>query len=244
MGSYVFDNCPNLIAYSEFATKPLTWSDNWAKGIKSYFKDKWSYVNGVPTCSIKYDDTVYEIQGYSFHMAGNQEILVDGDWTLNRWESYSENTMTPTSIYDVSLLDEGLAEKLSTKDIKGLYIGEIRFGVYDAGWTFDVMKNDQKIAINGSFCFKVIRATYEEDADTYLNDQWICDPKTAHAEALSDNIFIPPWQEDVDENGFSWGSNVGCIGEAGVYKVVIAQYKDKSTATTPGYGIGLIYMEE
>ena len=183
------------------------------------------------------------IQGKTMHIAGNQEVLVNGEWKANAWEAKAENEMKAASLADVKALDKDLYKVLKGKDLAGLYIGDVRMGVTSAGWTADALKDGEKVSVDGSFAIKAIRATYEEEDKTYLNDQWISDPKTAHAEALTANVFVPVWQEEADANGFSWASNPVCIGEAGSYKFVVAQYNNASTAEAAGFGFGLVFVE-
>lgn len=183
------------------------------------------------------------VEGKSFHIAGQQEVLVDGTWTANAWEAKATNEMKAASLADVKALDKDLYNVLKEKDLAGLYIGDVRMGVASAGWNADAMKDGAKVSVDGSFAIKCIRATYLEEDASYLNDQWISDPKTAHAEALTDNIFMPVWQEEADENGFSWGSNPVCIGDAGTYKFVVAQYNAVSAPDTAGFGFGLVLVE-
>ena len=57
-------------------------------------------------------------------------------------------------------------------------------------------------------------------------------------------MFMPVWQEEADENGFSWASNPVVIGGSGLYTLVIAQYANASSPENPGYGIGLVLKEE
>lgn len=183
------------------------------------------------------------LAGKTMHVVGANALKVDGQWVDNKWEPTAENEMKAISLADVKALDKDLYKNLKDKEITGLYYGEVGFGVKEVGWTKDAMKDGEKITVDGSYTIKCIRAVYEEEDKTYLNDQWISDPKTAHAEALTDNLFIATWQEEADENGFSWSSDPICLGEAGTYGVVLAQYKDASAPTVPGFGIGLVLLE-
>ena len=97
---------------------------------------------------------------------------------------------------------------------------------------------------NQGYAVKAIIEDYIEEDDVWSDYQWISDPKTAHLEALTpDTLFVPVWQEKADENGFSWSNDPVCIGKAGVYTIVVAQYKNASSADTPGYGMALILKE-
>lgn len=187
---------------------------------------------------------VIAIQGKTMHVVGGNALNVDGEWVANEWAPTKANEMKAISLRDVQKLDGKLYKSLKDKEIVGLYYGEVGFGVKEAGWTKDAMKDGEKISVDGSYTIKCIRAAYVEEDDTYINDQWISDPKTAHAEALTSNLFIATWQEAADENGFSWASDPVCTGEAGTYGVVLAQYKNASTPEKAGFGIGLVLLEK
>lgn len=175
-----------------------------------------------------------------------QYLLADG--TENGWNGkdtavYEASTMTAISLDSVKELDEQLYNTLAGKDLKYLYAVDVIFGTNDAGWTTDALIGDKMYKANGSYAFKVAQCSVDKDGDNtvYAEDQWISDPKTAYAESLTpETLFMPVWQEEPDANGFSWASNPVCIGEAGLYTIVCAQYNAVSAAGTPGYGIGLV----
>ena len=118
-------------------------------------------------------------------------------------------------------------------------------------FTFDsekryFLKDGKLYRANGSYAFKVAQCTVDVDGDNkvYAEDQWISDPKTAYAESLTPaTMFMPIWQEEPDEYGFSWASNPVVIGGPGLYTLVIAQYANASSPENPGYGIGLVLKE-
>lgn len=176
---------------------------------------------------------------------GNNKIGdLNNDWDSKSNELYEASTMTAVSLNDVAQISEEVATTLKGKDLKHLYTLDVTFGENDASWTTRVMKADGKIYdINGSYAFKVGKVSYSESLDVYATNQWISDPKTAHAESLTDNVFVPVWQETPDENGFSWSMNPACIGGAGTYTLIAAEYNTASTATTPGYGFALVLKE-
>ena len=182
-------------------------------------------------------------------VAHGQYLLADG--TPNSWNGkdtalYEASALKAIALEDVKNINEALYNTLSGKEIKYLYTIDLILGVNDAGWTTNALIDGKLYRVNGSNAFKVAQCSVDADGDNkvYAEDQWISDPKTAHAESLTpDTLFMPVWQEENDEYGFSWASNPACIGVPGLYTLVIAQYTSVSSATTPGYGIGLVLKE-
>ena len=182
-------------------------------------------------------------------VAHGQYLLADG--TPNGWNGkdtalYEASALKAIALEDVKTINEALYNTLSGKEIKYLYTIDLLLGTNDAGWTTNALINGKLYRVNGSNAFKIAQCSVDVDGDTkvYAEDQWISDPKTAHAESLTpDTLFMPVWQEENDEYGFSWASNPACIGQPGLYTLVIAQYTSVSSATTPGYGIGLVLKE-
>ena len=182
-------------------------------------------------------------------VAHGQYLLADG--TPNGWNGkdtalYEASALKAIALEDVKNINEALYNTLSGKEIKYLYTIDLILGVNDAGWTTNALIDGKLYRVNGSNAFKIAQCSVDADGDNkvYAEDQWISDPKTAHAESLTpDTLFMPVWQEENDEYGFSWASNPACIGVPGLYTLVIAQYTSVSSATTPGYGIGLVLKE-
>ena len=179
-----------------------------------------------------------------------QYLLADG--TENGWNGkdtavYEASAMTAVSVEDIKALDEALYNTLKEKDVKYLYTADILFGTNDAGWTTNALIDGKMFKANGSYAFKVAQCTVDKDGDNtvYAEDQWISDPKTAYAESLTPaTLFMPTWQEEKDENGFTWADNPVAIAGPGLYTIVCAQYNAVSAAGTPGYGIGLVKKED
>ena len=194
-----------------------------------------------------YDETVLsgDKEGYTFHMVGGFE---------GKWGGYAANKMTATSVAKVAEKDKALADKLNAKNLtylymmEGVHLGEGVFNMEDwsqtkeaAGYTKRFKAADGKIYLaDGSYTIKAIRCTYDEEDENYISDQWISDPKTAHVESLTDNIFFPTWQEKKDADGFAWNQDPVVSGGSGTYTVVVAQYKETSAADVFGFGFGLI----
>lgn len=182
-------------------------------------------------------------------VAHGQYLLADG--TQNGWggkdtEVYEKSSLKAISLEDVKAIDQNLYETLSKKDVKFLYTIDLVFGTNDAEWNCKFLKDGKVYIANGSYAFKVAQCNVDVDGENkvYSEDQWISDPKTAYAESLTpDTMFMPTWQEEKDENGFSWADNPVVIGGAGVYTLVIAQYNNASAAGQPGFGIALILKE-
>lgn len=184
-----------------------------------------------------------EYHGWYVHGQNQVGDLVNG-WDDKANEVYEATKMTAASLNDVAQISEEVATTLKAKGVKYLYTIDVTFGVNDAGWTTNVMKNDgKKYTINGSYAFKVGKVSYSAELDIYSTSQWISDPHTAHAEAVNNNVFVPTWTETDDENGFNWGHNPACIGGAGTYTLIAAQYNAVSASDTPGYGFALVLKE-
>ena len=188
-------------------------------------------------------------EGHAAWVAHGQYLLADG--TENGWNGkdsalYEASALKAISLEDVKAIDEGLFNTLSGKDVKYLYTIDLIFGTNDAGWTSNFVKDGKLYKANGSYAFKIAQCSVDKDGDNvvYAEDQWISDPKTAYAESLTpDTVFYPTWQEEKDENGLSWADNPIVIGGAGLYTLVIAQYKSVSAAGNPGFGVGLVLKE-
>ena len=188
-------------------------------------------------------------EAHAAWVAHGQYLLADG--TENGWNGkdtalYEASTLTAISMDDVKGISEDVYKALSAKEVKYLYKIDLIFGTNDAGWTTDFLKDGKLYHANGSYAFKVAQCNIDVDGDAkiYAEDQWISDPKTAYAESLTpDTMFMPVWQEEADEYGFSWASNPVVTGGAGLYTLVIAQYTNASDPENPGYGIGLVLKE-
>ena len=182
-------------------------------------------------------------------VAHGQFLLSDG--TENGWNGkdsalYEASALKAIALEDVKAIDNDLYTALSGKDVKYLYTIDLLFGTNDAGWTTNFLKDGKLYRANGSYAFKIAQCSVDVDGDNkvYAEDQWISDPHTAHAESLTPaTMFMPVWQEEADENGFSWASNPVVIGGAGLYTLVIAQYNNASTPEQAGFGIGLVLKE-
>lgn len=190
-----------------------------------------------------------EDKGHAAWVAHGQYLLADG--TQNSWNGkdtavYEASALKAIALDDVKAISEDLYKTLSGKEVKYLYTIDLLFGTNDAGWTTDAIINGKLYHANGSYAFKIAQCTVDVDGDNkvYAEDQWISDPKTAHAESLTPaTMFMPVWQEQPDENGFSWASNPVVIGGPGLYTLVIAQYSNASSPDKAGFGIGLVLKE-
>lgn len=206
---------------------------------------------GLSSCG-GYDKKVLaDTEHHSWVIHGNNEIKdAEGNWVANGWNGkesalYEASAMTATSVKAVSEVSEAVAEALATKELKCLYMGEVRLGAIASGWTANAIKADGKIyQRDGSYAIKAAIMDYIEEDDNYSEFQWLSDPKTGYVESLTpETLFYPVWQETPDINGFSWGSNPVCIGEAGVYTFIMAQYTNASAPGAPGYGAALVLKE-
>ena len=204
-------------------------------------------VVGLTGCN-KFSEEVLKDENSAGWVIHGQVKLADG--TENGWNGkdsalYVKSKMTATSVKDVSTIDKGVAKALSKKNVKYLYKYEgVHLGENDAGWRARYHIGDDFYNVNGSYVFKVAKCSYDAEDDVWAEDQWIHDPKTAHTEALTSNIFMPTWQQTLDEWGFAWNSNLVVTGGAGTYTIVVAQYDVVQSATVPGYGLAAIKTAE
>lgn len=203
----------------------------------------------------KNDKVLEDTTHHSWVIQGDNEIKdpETGEWINNAWhggagktnEQYQKSALSATSINAVKAIDAKLGEALESKNVQYLYMGEVRLGVRKSGWTFKAIKEDGKIYVrDGSFAVKVCPVDYEEEDEVYAEDGWIPNAHTHHVESLTPStVWYPAWQEAADENGFSWANDGGCVGQAGVYTIVVAKYKELSAADVPGYGVALVLKE-
>lgn len=191
---------------------------------------------GVAGCGTSYSDKVLPAdEGVTLHAVGG--------W--GEWKGTEENKMTATSVKAVSEFDKALADKLAGKSLKYLYVANITIPEKDSGWKAKYVDKDGKeVEVDGAFTLKAIECSYNAAEEVYTSDQWIPDPAdqghAAHVEALTDNLFFPPYQKEEDEHGLSWASNPVITSKAGSYRFVVARYTTQSTATAIGYGFGLV----
>lgn len=190
-----------------------------------------------------------EDKDHAIWAAHGQYLLADGtknDWGGKSAELYEKSALKAIALDDVKAISEDLYTALSAKEVKYLYTIDLIFGTNDAGWDCKFVKDGTVYKANGSYAVKIAQCNVDVDGETkvYSEAQWISDPKTAYVEALTPaTVFYPTWQEEKDENGFSWADNPVVIGGAGLYTLVVAQYKNASAAGHPGFGVGLVLKE-
>ena len=191
-----------------------------------------------------YSDKVLEDKdNYGWAVHGNN-VLADG--TVNGWNGkdnavYEKSLMTAKSIKDVAEIDTSVADKLSQKEVKYLYVYEgLQLGTMESGWTTRFLGDDGKVYVaDGSYCAKVVKLTYDDEDEVYSEAQWIPHDHDGKTEALTNNVWLGPWQEKADENGFSWDYNPTIKGgQGGTYTVIIAQFVASGDDAT--YGIGFV----
>lgn len=157
------------------------------------------------------------------------------------WSATEANVMEATSLAKVAEVDQAVAKKLNKKKLDYLYMkAGLTYGVESGGWKANFKKDGKIWQADASYTVKALQT----DKDGEENIQWISDPHTAHAEALNDNVFFPTWVEEADADGFAWDQNPVVTGGAGVYTLIVAKYKDVSTATKPGFGMALVKTAE
>ena len=160
------------------------------------------------------------------------------------WMASNSTKMAATSVANVALLDPGLAQLLASKPLKYLYAKQITVN-NDAGWTAKAVVNGEVREFDGGHAFKCIKAQWNEEESTFTNICWVTDPgdnTCQNAEALTSNIFLPPYQKERDENGLDWSFCPVITGDVGNYIVFVAEYTNISTAAVPGWGFAAIKL--
>lgn len=152
-----------------------------------------------------------------------------------------------TTVEKVKGVDATVGAALEAKGavVTGLYsIEKVEFGVADAGYTKPCMIDGVKKIANASYTGKIILTEYGAEDETWATQQWVPDPHTAHVEVLTPSTyFAPSWQEEADENGFSWSDDSVVIGGAGLYTVVLAKYSTPASEDSCNYGLAYIKTE-
>ena len=107
-------------------------------------------------------------------------------------------------------------------------------------WTDYAIINGGKVELSGSFAFKVLYG-YEVTSGASL-EKWIPSEVGGRVESLTPaTVFASDnWQEEVDEFGFDWNSNLMVTNGMGKYLVVFADYNTESSMEQAGYGVALL----
>jgi hypothetical protein len=186
--------------------------------------------------------------GLGFHAVGAWR---DADAGQTQWAAADDNKMTPASIAMVAEVSTGLADKLEAKGAELKYLYIMKDAVMCTNDHDDWGEGNPKAKVNGevktfngTHTLKSIRAVYNEETEAYSSAQWIPNPVSggaAHTESLSDNLWISPWKEEKDADGFSWADNPVVTDEGpGKYLIVVAQYTTASTAEQAEFGLAAI----
>ncbi len=190
----------------------------------------------------KYDTTKRAVpEGYSVFAQGG----------ALGWDLGIEGTeMAAASIKDVSGLSTDVADALQAKfdkasdeEKKGFYLYTLEVKLEgEAGWTTNVMKDGEVVAVDGANTIKGRMGHYDAEDEAWISDAWFPDPHLFHAESLTpSSLFIAEnWAEEADEHGFDWTSNPAAY-EQGTYKFVLALYTWVApSATACNIGMALI----
>lgn len=200
-------------------------------------------------CGQKTDVVLKDEVSHSWVIHGNNQIVVNGKLVNNGWgdkssELYEQSAMKASSLDEIYTISENFKTSLKRKEVKYAYVGEVALGTIDAGWSTNAMKDGEVVQVNGSFALKAAKASYVEEDKVYASSQWIPNAHDAYAETLTpDTLFMPNWSEEKDENGFNWEANPTCIGEKGIYTLVVVEYA-KFASGEPQYGMGLVWNRE
>lgn len=259
LGNYAFGNCVNLQSvslpsnlrligegafYECSRLSSITYAgtqDQW----KAISVGQYWYVGTrvkLITCSDGsfniniYNEDVMASLDYSYHLVGGFE---------KNWVPNKENVMTATSIKNIYNLDPKLGSTLSEKDVENLYMRQITIPEKDADWTTKTMYKNKVREVNGNYAVRVSQSSFIPQEDRYQENLFVPDNGNFNgrnrAEALTTNVFIPSYQSEVDENGFSWANLPVLNVRPGTYIFVMAKYANTNTwGNNANYGFGLI----
>ena len=193
------------------------------------------------------DKVLADNESYGWALHGNFRLDED---TINGWngkdnELYEASKMTAISINQAKAIDADLGAALAEKDVMYLYKFEgaiLGVAIDDVVWKANFKMNDKLYKANGTYCFKAVKLSYDAEEEVYAEEQWIPHDHDGNTECLTpDTLWLSPnFAEEPDEDGFSWDYNP-VAKAAGVYTIVVAQYKAGGTYS---YAIGLVKTAE
>ena len=189
------------------------------------------------------DKVLADNESYGWALHGNFRL---DENTINGWngkdnELYEASKMTAISINQAKAIDADLGAALAQKDVMYLYKFEgaiLGVAIDDVVWKANFKMNDKLYKANGTYCFKAVKLSYDAEEEVYAEEQWIPHDHDGNTECLTpDTLWLSPnFAEEADEDGFSWDYNP-VAKAAGVYTIVVAQYKAGGTYS---YAMGLV----
>ena len=161
------------------------------------------------------------------------------NWEYNT-NDFDALKMKPVSFKDVKKISEEVASSLSNRKLKHLYTSTIEFGTIESSWTCKALVNGEVKTLNGNYSFKITKVDIDENNE-HLTTMWIPYFLYANCETLTpDTLFMPPFQEEPDEFGFSGYDNAVCIGGKGVYQLIAAEYYVDQDSEVSEFGLALV----
>lgn len=239
IGQGAFYDCSALSSVTYLASK-----DNWPNISAGQY---WFVGTNVTTITCNdgsfninlYNEEVLESLDNSYHIVGGYDY--------DNWEPNENNKMSAASIKQIYDIDRQLGSILSEKDIDHLYMRQIQVGQYPLEWTSKTFYKNKAREVSGEYTFRVSQSTYNMESHVYNENKYVPDAGnfsgTNRVEALTDNIFIPAYQSELDENGFNWNNSPVLNVRPGSYIFVMAEYKNANYwYGGAGYGFGLIVV--
>ena len=239
IGQGAFYDCTNLSSVTYLTNK-----ENWV----SINAGQYWYV-GTNISIINCNDGSFNINLY------NEEVLASldncyhilGGFDDDNWAPNNDNKMNAASIKQVYDMDRNLGSLLSEKNVDHLYTKQIQVGRYPLDWTSKTLYKNKVREVSGEYTFRVSQSVYNVEGHVYNEQKYIPDAgqfsNRNRAEALTNNIFIPAYQSDMDENGFNWNNSSVFNVQPGSYIFVMAEYKNSNYwSSEANYGFGLIVV--
>ena len=205
-------------------------------------KDKGTDAPGVDWTKVITDP---DIQG--FVLAGPSQTSV-GENALD-WSYKETSALHAASLNDVKAVSESLANELSTKNLKGLYIlGDVRVGKEKANYDKYGYKPDGTLVkADGALTIKMCQYSYDEETEETSISTWMPSPE-AYCMSLTPDTYQEQIHSEVkDINGLDHNSDVIVLGGSAVYTAVVAHFGEQVAAhdgKMVRYGLGLVKTGE
>ena len=189
------------------------------------------------------DKVLVDNESYGWALHGQFKL---NEETVNGWngkdnELYEASKMTAISVNQAKSIDADLGAALAQKDLLYLYKFEgaiLGVAIDGVDWKANFKMGEDLYKANGSYCFKAVKLSYDAEEEVYAEQQWIPHDHDGNTECLTpDTLWLSPnFAEEEDDDGFTWDYNP-VAKEAGVYTVIVAQYKAGGTYS---YAMGLV----
>ena len=226
---------PNMGSSTEEKSEPKSSSEKETSSISETQTSQETSKEESNIDPVSYDpDDQHDNDGNLWVIQG-ENMLSDG--TLNTWDNQRDkelifkNTMYRIGLADLYNLDENMGSILERRTFRYIYRfdGLVLGGRMGVEWEQTEPFADHTEIINGAYCFKFTKCSYNEEEDYYFVNQWIPDEYYYECENLSPDI-LSCYQSNNNFNPHPY--------ESGVFTVIATEFTDGN------FGLGLIKTGE